>query len=604
MAEQDGETTSDASAGSRSAGGPDTTAPTDDGWLRLRVAWRLVVVTWQFLPLLVAYARDRRRFLLFGRGREVDAETRVARAEELLETLVTLGPTFIKVGQILSTRPDVLPGPYIAVLQRLQDRVPPADWDEVEPIVEAEVGPVDEAFERFDTEPISGASLGQVYTARLDGQRVAVKVLRPNIRRRVAADLRVIEALTPLLIRGAEPGQAFTLENLADEFAATIREEMDYVHEARMLRTVRENFADDDGVRVPAVVDSHSGPRVLTMEYVEGTKITDVDRLEALGIDRTALVERLFDAYIEMVLEDGVFHADPHPGNLAVQPDGTIVFYDFGITGTVSERLQEQIFEFYVSIARDDVDGIIDSFVAMGALDPTADRRLMREMFEVVIESFRGREVDQYRVQQLVAEFQAELYEFPLRLPQELALIVRITTVLEGVCRTLDPEFDLIELVTEYVREEGYASRGVRELLDRAGEEVQATAEALLVTGPKLERTLDRAARDDLTVRTALGDEEGLFDRLAKRAVLGLGFAASAVAALILFVAGDGTAAAVAASGAGLAVVGLYRSLRSPSGISAEPQFTRQNLRAREEVASHEEGDASTHGGVGDGPER
>jgi predicted unusual protein kinase regulating ubiquinone biosynthesis (AarF/ABC1/UbiB family) len=221
-------------------------------------------------------------------------------------------------------------------------------------------------------------------------------------------------------------------------------------------------------------------------------------------------------------------------------------------------------------------------------------------MFEIVIESFRGKDVDQYRVQQLVAEFQAELYEFPLRLPQELALIVRITTVLEGVCRTLDPEFDLIELVTEYVRDEGYASRGVRELLDRAGEEVQATAGALLVTGPKLERTLDRAARDDLTVRTALGDETGLFDRLAKQAVFGLGFVASVFAALILFVGGDRTAATVAALGAPVALVLLYLSRRRRSGISTEPQFTRQNLRARQEREA--EGYATAYGDVdGDG---
>ncbi|WP_299266930.1 ABC1 kinase family protein [Halorientalis sp.] len=615
MAGSDAGEAPNASQRTRSATGPDGVAIEDDGsaahepdsdavattdgrWLRLRVAWRLVVVVRQFLPLALAYARDRRRFLLFGRGRQVDQETQVARAESLLDTLVTLGPTFIKVGQILSTRPDVLPGPYIGVLQRLQDRVPPAEWDDIEPVVATELGPVAEAFDSFDTEPISGASLGQVYTARLAGQRVAVKVLRPNIRRRVAADLRVIETLTPLLVRGAEPGQAFTLENLADEFSATIREEMDYVHEARMLRTIRGNFADDDRIRVPEPIDSHSGPRVLTMEYVEGTKITDVERLDAMGVDRERLVERLFQAYIEMVLEQGVFHADPHPGNLAVRSDGTIVFYDFGITGTVGEQLQEQIFEFYVSIARDDVDGVIDAFVAMGALDPTADRRLLREMFELVIESFRGQDVDQYRVQQLVAEFQAELYEFPLRLPQELALIVRVTTVLEGVCRTLDSEFDLIELVTEYVRGEGYASRGVQELLDRAGEELQSTAGALLVTGPKLERTLDRATRDDLTVRTALGDENGLFDRLAKQAVLGLGFVGSVFASLILLVAGDRTAATVAALGAPLALAFLYRSLRRRSGISAEPQFTRQSLREREERA--DEGYATAHGEAGE----
>ncbi|MFD1587995.1 ABC1 kinase family protein [Halorientalis brevis] len=592
------ETTDSDAADARS----DPSAHTDVRWLRLRVAWRLLVVTWRFLPLVLTYARDKRRFLLFGSGRSVTPDQQVARAQRLLDTLVALGPTFIKVGQILSTRPDVLPGPYIAVLTRLQDRVPPADWAAVQPILEAELGPVDEAFDEFDTEPISGASLGQVYTARVEGERVAVKVLRPNIRRRVEADLRVIDALTPLLVRGAEPGQAFTLENLADEFAATIREEMDYRHEARMLQTVRENFADEPKIRVPRAIDSHSSDRVITMEYVDGTKITDTETLDAKGIDREQLVVRLEEAYIEMVLEHGLFHADPHPGNLAVQDDGTIVFYDFGITGQISPGLQEEIFEFYVAIARNDIDGLIDAFVGMGALDPTADRRLMREMFELVLESFRGRDVDQYRVQQLVADFQKELYEFPLRLPQELALIVRVTTVLEGVCRTLDPEFDLIALITDYVREEGYAQQGVEQAFGQAREELEALTRALVTTGPTLERVLESADRDDLRVQTAIRDESDVFDQLAKQVVLGFTFVGSVLAALVLFLGGDRPEAGVAVGGAALSLGLVYWSLREQSGIRAKPQFTRQSLRQREQQRTEEDasGYAQAYGEVGD----
>ena len=584
-------------AGAQGRVSESTDPGSDVSWLRLRVAWRLLVVVAQFLPLALTYLRDRRRFLLFGSSREVGVEGQVARAQRLLDTLLALGPTFIKVGQILSTRPDVLPGPYIAVLSRLQDRVPPADWDRVEPILVDELGPVDEVFDAFDTEPISGASLGQVYTAEVDGQKVAVKVLRPNIRRRVEADLRVIETLTPLLIRGAKPGQAFTLENLADEFAATIREEMDYVHERRMLHRVRENFADDPMIRIPRGIDDYSGERVLTMEYVAGTKITDVETLDAKGVDRQALVERLQEAYIEMVLEHGVFHADPHPGNLAVQDDGTLVFYDFGITGTIDDRLQEQIFEFYIAIARSDIDGVIDAFTAMGALDPTADRELMRELFEIVFESFRGQGVDEYRIQQLVAQFQKELYEFPLRLPQDLALIVRVTTVLEGVARTLDPEMDLIEVITNYVREQGHAQQGVRQAVESAGEELQAALRALVTTPPKLERVLDRFERESVTVRTDIADEDGIVEALTEQLVYGLAFVAFVFAALVLFVGGEPTAAAAVALGAPLSLLLAARSLHEPSGIRAEPQFTRQNLRARE--GGEPPGDA-TGSAVGD----
>jgi len=577
----------DASASSESGASDDARVrprrqAADTRWLRLRATWRLVVVFASFLPLLVTYARDRRRYLLVGGRRDVTPEMQVERARRLLDTLVGLGPTFIKVGQILSTRPDVLPGPYIAVLSELQDRVPPDDWPEVEPVIEADLGPVDEAFDAFDTDPISGASLGQVYTAELDGETVAVKVLRPNIRRRVEADLRVIRVLMPLLVRGAEPGQAFTLENLADEFAATIREEMDYVHERHMLQHVRANFADEPSIRIPRAIESHCDERVLTMEYVGGTKITDVETLDAKGIDRPTLVERLEEAYIRMILEDGIFHADPHPGNLAVQDDGTIVFYDFGITGRIDERLQDAIFEFYVAIARDDIDGVIDAFIEMGALDPTADRELMREMFQLVLDSFRGQDVEQYRVEQLVARFQEELYEFPLRLPQNLALIVRVTTVLEGVTRTLDPDIDLIELVTDYVREEGYAERGVRESIDRAGDELRTISRALVTTPPKLERVLDQVERDAVTARTELRDEDGLLDELAAITVLGLVFAASVVAGLVLFVAGDVTAAGGAGGVALLSLVALALRLREPSTVTARPQFTRYQMRQRE----------------------
>jgi predicted unusual protein kinase regulating ubiquinone biosynthesis (AarF/ABC1/UbiB family) len=219
---------------------------------------RFFVVVRAFLPLALAYARDRRRFLLFGRRREVTEADRRRRAGYLLATLLDLGPTFIKVGQILSARPDVLPPAYIDELSSLQDEVPATDWGDIEPVLQAELGPVDEAFDEFDREPISGASLGQVYVARHAGEKVAVKVLRPNIRERVAADLVVVETLLPVVLRFAPPGQAFTMENLAEEFATTIRGEMDYSAEAARLNEVRENFADDPNVVVPPVVAERS----------------------------------------------------------------------------------------------------------------------------------------------------------------------------------------------------------------------------------------------------------------------------------------------------------------------------------------------------------
>ncbi|MEF8757547.1 MAG: AarF/ABC1/UbiB kinase family protein, partial [Halobacteriales archaeon] len=368
----------------------------------LRAYKRFFVVAWQFLPLLLAYARDRRRFLLFGGRRSVDAATRVRRAERLLDSLLTLGPTFIKIGQLLSTRPDVLPPEYIDVLSQLQDEVPPAPWADAREVIEAELGPVDDYFEEFDTDAISGASLGQVYRASIDGEDVAVKIRRPGVETLVEADLRVVRWSLPILMRFVDEARAFSLENLADEFATVIRQEMDYEREARMLTEIRGNFADDEGIVVPEVVDSHSGPTVLTMKYVGGTKITDVEAIDEMGIDRSRVAERLTRAYFKMIIEDGVYHADPHPGNLVVQDDGTIVFYDFGMSGRVDEYIQERIVDFYVAVANRDTDAILDALVAIGTLSPDADRQLMGEVMELAIQDARGQDVDQYRVQQIV----------------------------------------------------------------------------------------------------------------------------------------------------------------------------------------------------------
>ncbi|WP_435099428.1 ABC1 kinase family protein [Halarchaeum sp. P4] len=540
----------------------------------LRAYRRFVVVTWQFLPLVWSYARDRRRFLLFGGPRAVSSERRVRRAERLVDSLLTLGPTFIKLGQLLSTRPDVLPPEYVEELAQLQDRVPPADWREAREVLEAEVGPVEEAYDDFDTEAISGASLGQVYTATLKGEDVAVKVRRPGIEPLVTADLRVVSWSLPILLFFVDDARAFSLENLAEEFDTTLREEMDYSREAAMLEEIRSNFADDDAVAIPAVHDSHSGERVLTMEYLEGTKISDVDALDAAGVDRHAVAENLERTYLQMIVEDGVFHADPHPGNLAVQDDGTIVFYDFGMSGRVDESVQGHIVDFYVAVANQDIEAILDTLVEMGTLSPEADRATMAEVMELAIADARGESVEQYRVQQIVSKVEDTIYEFPLRLPSNLALVLRVATVVEGVCLTLDPDFDFVTVATDYLGERGYYERGAREFVTDTGEQLSVSARSSLRLAPKLERALDRVDRDDFYVRAAVEDSGGYLDALAARLVTGLLFGAGVVSTGLLYADAAHRIAAVAA--AATAVVGLlcWRSFRRRRGTRGRDALT------------------------------
>ena len=550
--------------------------------VNLRAYWRFVRVLYQFLPLIVTYARDRRKFLLFGGSRSVDAATRRKRADRLLTSLLTLGPTFIKLGQLLSTRPDVLPPEYIEVLSSLQDDVPPAPWEETKPVLEAEVGPVDETFDEFDRDAISGASLGQVYRATYEGESVAIKVRRPGVEALVEADLRALKWLLPVLLRFIGEARRFSLENVAEEFDTTIRQEMDYERERRMLGEIRENFADNDRIRIPAAVDGLSGTRVLTMEYLGGVKINDVETLDERGIDRSELAESLQRIYLQMIIEDGVFHADPHPGNLSVMDDGAIIFYDFGMSGRVDAFFQEKIVDFYIAVANQDIDGILDAMVEMGTLSPTADREVMGNVMELAIADVRGEDLEQYRVQQVIQQVEDTIYEFPLRLPRNFALIMRVATVVEGVCVTLDPEFDFISVATDYLTEQGYREEGVKQAVEGAGDQLQETARSLVTVPPKLDDVLDRVKRDDLTVEVKLDDEHDVLDQLAKRIAYSVLAAVGVLSTAILYSFNQTPEAAIVAGVITLPVgFLLYRSLRRKRGVKARPQFTRQEMRRR-----------------------
>jgi predicted unusual protein kinase regulating ubiquinone biosynthesis (AarF/ABC1/UbiB family) len=550
----------------------------------LRAYWRFVVVLYNFLPLLLAYARDRHRFLVVGKGRTVGPETQQRRAESLLDSLLTLGPTFIKLGQLLSTRPDVLPPAYIDVLSRLQDDVPPAPWPDAEAVIEAELGPVEEAFDDFDRDPISGASLGQVYRATYGGEDVAVKVRRPGIEDLVEADLRVIKWSVPLLKRFLDEARSFSLSNLADEFARTIREEMDYDRERAVLDEIRGNFEGNDDIRIPRSIPAASGPRVLTMEYVPGTKINDVDALDAQGFDRSALAERVQRIYLQMMLEDGTFHADPHPGNLAVADDGAVIFYDFGMHGEVDPFFQEKIIEFYIAVAEQDIDGILDAMVEMGTLSPEADREVMADVMELAIADVRGEDIEQYRVQQVVQQVEDTIYEFPLRLPRNFALILRVATVVEGVCVTLDPDFDFIAIAQEYLTEQGYLEESIRRIAESAVDQGRETTRALFEVPPRLNRVLRDVERERVTVNVRIEDENDVFDRLAKRIVYGFLLAVGALSTAILYAFDQTTVLSAAVAGVLTLPVAylLWNSFRTKKGIRARPQFTRQEMRKRQ----------------------
>jgi len=423
---------------------------------RARAARRLVAVLYYLVPLLLTYARDRRRYLLFGRGRTVTSEDRRRRAERLLGSFVALGPTFIKLGQVLSTRADALPREYTETLSKLQDDVPPADWDEARRVLEDEVGTV-ERFDSFDQEAVSAASLGQVHVAVLGGRRLAVKILRPGVRETVETDLNLLRSLLPVVTRFVDENTARSVENVVDQFASSVRRETDYGHEAETMETFRENFADDPDVVIPEVFEDLSGDRVITMEYVESVKIDDAEAIDSMGIDRSEVVAKLQRTYAEMVLEDGLFHADPHPGNLGVDAAGRLVFYDFGLVGSLSEETRDSLFEFYEAVRDEDIGAMTAVFERIGVLPPDYDPDEVEAMFRGMVDDLNDQTVDS-SARNIVTDIQDSMYGFPVHVTRELALLFRAITVLEGVCQSLDEEFNFTHEAYLFVLRDEYGA--------------------------------------------------------------------------------------------------------------------------------------------------
>jgi predicted unusual protein kinase regulating ubiquinone biosynthesis (AarF/ABC1/UbiB family) len=349
-----------------------------------------------------------------------------------------------------------------------------------------------------------------------------------------------------------------------------------------MLEAIRANFADDDRIRIPTTYEAVSGPRVLTMQYIPGMKISDVDALDDAGLDRNAVAETLQEVYLQMIIEDGVFHADPHPGNLAVDDDGAVIFYDFGMAGRVDPYIQEKIVDFYVAVARQDIDGILDTLIAMGTLSPEADREVMGNVMELAIADASGEDIEQYQVNQIIEQVESTIYEFPLRLPPNLALVLRVATVVEGVCVTLDPEFDFISTATEYLKAEGYYEETARNLAEDAGRQAQRTAEALFTVPPRANEFLKTANRGNLHVDVTIEDDTHVLDKLAMRIAYSVLLAVGVLSATILYSFADEwrLAALVLLLAAPLAVA-LYRSFRAKRGLRTTPQFTRQGMKNR-----------------------
>ncbi|WP_224409005.1 ABC1 kinase family protein [Oscillatoria salina] len=410
-----------------------------------KVIGRALTIAWFFGTFIIALQLDKWRG-----QQEID---KYKRARQLRQILTRLGPTFIKVGQALSTRPDLIRKDFLQELTKLQDQLPPFDSDRAFKIIETELSrKVSELYQEIAPQPVAAASLGQVYRAFLhSGEEVAVKVQRPDLLPIVTLDLYLMRWGASLLAPWLPLNLGHDLTLIVDEFGCKLFEEIDYLNEARNAEKFATNFRDDPHVKVPTIYWRYTNTRVLTLEWIDGFKLTDTAKIKAANLDQNKLIEIGVTAGLRQLLEFGFFHADPHPGNLFALPDGRMAFIDFGMMDQLEEFTKETIASSVVHLINKDYYGLAADFVNLGFLTPDTQIEPIIPALEQVLGKAMGESVANFNFKTITDEFSELMYDYPFRVPAKFALIIRSLVTQEGLALSLNPEFKIIEVSYPYV---------------------------------------------------------------------------------------------------------------------------------------------------------
>jgi ubiquinone biosynthesis protein len=465
------------------------------------------------------------------KGESLPDATSAPQAEALTQDLERLGPTFVKLGQLLSTRPDILPMPYVKALTRLQDRVEPVPFEEIERIVNAELGVrLSKAFMEFDPVPMAAASLGQVHRARMrDGRLVAVKVQRAGIRERVAEDLDALVEIAEFLDNHTQMGERYEFGRMLEEFRKSFVREFDYRLEAGNLLTLHRNLREFDKIVVPLPVEDYTTSRVLTMEYVSGRKITSVSPLARLEIDGEELANQLFAAYLQQVLINGVFHADPHPGNLFLTDDGRVALLDLGMVGRITPALQDKLLYLLHAVSEGRALDAANIATRMGEKTEDYDASCFRREISDLVAKSQNLTIERMETGAILLEFARVSGECGLRLPTELTMLAKTLLNLDQVGKALYPHFDPAAAIRKnaagIIQQRMIKSISFRSLMGNLLE-----LKGFLGDLPgKLGSILEKIENNELSVKVDTIDEKRLMgglQKIANRITLGLILAA------------------------------------------------------------------------------
>lgn len=436
------------------------------------------------------------------------------------EKLLDLGPTFIKVGQLFSTRADLFPIEYVEELSQLQDRVPAFSYEQVEIIVQQDLSrSIPELFQNFDPIPLAAASLGQVHKAQLhSGQEVVVKVQRPGLRKLFEIDLQILKGIARYFQNHPKWGSGRDWMGIYEECCRILWLEIDYLNEGRNADTFRRNFRAFDWVQVPRVYWRYAAPRVLTLEYLPGIKISNYEALEAAGLDRSAIAEMGAKAYLQQLLNDGFFHADPHPGNIAVSAEGGLIFYDFGMMGIIEANVREGLMETLYGIASKDGQRIIDSLINLGALVPTGDMGPVRRSIQFMLDNFMDKPFEAQSVTKITDDLYEIAYDQPFRFPATFTFVMRAFSTIEGVGRGLDPKFNFMEVAQPFAMElmkSGNPQDTTNSIFNELGRQAAQVSSTALGLPRRIEETIDKLEQGDIRVRVRASETDRLLRRLS-----------------------------------------------------------------------------------------
>ncbi|MDJ0531346.1 MAG: AarF/ABC1/UbiB kinase family protein [Xenococcaceae cyanobacterium MO_207.B15] len=447
------------------------------------------------------------------------AERRKAQAIWIRESLLELGPTFIKAGQLFSTRADLFASEYVEELSKLQDRVPAFSYEQVCAIIEEDLGkPITKLFRKFDPIPLAAASLGQVHKAQLhNGEEVVTKVQRPGLKKLFTIDLGILKQIARYFQNHPRWGKGRDWLGIYGECYRILWEETDYLNEGRNADTFRRNFRQEDWVKVPRVYWRYASPRVLTLEYLPGIKISHYEAIEAAGLDRKLLARLGAKAYLHQLLNNGFFHADPHPGNIAVSGDGSLIFYDFGMMGQIKSNIREKLMDTLFGIAQKNSDLVVNSLIDLGALVPTGDMTPVRRSIQYMLDNFMDKPFEEQSIDAISEDLYDIAYGQPFRFPATFTFVMRAFSTLEGVGKGLDPNFNFMEVAQPFAMQimtNSNDSSG-NTILDELGRQAAQVSSTALGLPRRIEDTIDKLERGDLRVRVRSLESERVLRRLS-----------------------------------------------------------------------------------------